>query len=101
MGMHDNRVLAYLDSLDIDINDVWHFFMMVDRDGDCNIDLEEFMEGCIRLRGPAKSLDIAKMMYDDKMLRRKLQLFMKSVETNFATLEEYMTKPPVPPVIGT
>lgn len=35
----------------------------------CNrIDLEEFVSGCMQLHGPAKSLQLAKMSFENKIL---------------------------------
>ena len=35
--------------------DVWGLFLLLDADGNGAVDLDEFVNGCMQLRGPAKS----------------------------------------------
>merc|ERR1711920_1086137 len=44
--------------------------MGLDLDGSGAIDAEEFLSGCLRLRGPAKALDLALLMREVKQLVR-------------------------------
>eukprot|EP00929_Paragymnodinium_shiwhaense_P058795 TRINITY_DN29461_c0_g1_i4.p1 TRINITY_DN29461_c0_g1~~TRINITY_DN29461_c0_g1_i4.p1 ORF type:complete len:575 (+),score=103.44 TRINITY_DN29461_c0_g1_i4:224-1948(+) len=54
---------ALFGALDLDIGDVQDLFAVLDEDGTQTIDLEEFVFGCLRLRGAAKALDVAKLHY--------------------------------------
>ena len=42
-----------------DICDAWTFFKMVDDDGGGTIPMDEFLMGCLRLRGQARAVDVA------------------------------------------
>jgi hypothetical protein len=42
--------------------------MLLDSDKNGRIDLEEFVSGCMQLHGPAKSLQLAKMSFENKIL---------------------------------
>ena len=42
--------------------------MLLDSDQRGVIDLDEFVSGCLQLHGPAKSLQLAKMSYENKRL---------------------------------
>ena len=45
-----------MESLGISTDDVWTLFMLIDNDDSGMVDIEEFVSGCMQLRGPAKSL---------------------------------------------
>merc|ERR1711972_426814 len=79
----DSEVQAYFESLEIDVNDVWSFFKLLDKDGTKSVEAEEFLDGCVRLRGNAKALDVAKLMHDEKQMRRKLNFFIQRTNANF------------------
>merc|ERR1712129_248520 len=53
------EVGAYFSKLGVDPNEVGKLFVLLDEDGSGCIDKDEFMFGCIRLKGEAKSLDLA------------------------------------------
>lgn len=40
--------------------------MLLDADKNGMIDLDEFVSGCMQLHGPAKSLQLAKMSFENK-----------------------------------
>jgi hypothetical protein len=42
-------------------DDVWTLFLLIDVDASGRVDIEEFVSGCMQLRGPAQSLQVAKM----------------------------------------
>merc|ERR1711939_707426 len=50
---------GFLVLLDIDETDAWMLFNMIDTDGSHSIDAEEFVDGCMRLKGPVKAIDFA------------------------------------------
>ena len=45
--------------------------MLLDADKSGSIDLDEFVSGCMQLHGPAKSLQLAKMSFENKFLGKK------------------------------
>merc|ERR1712083_670369 len=78
--MHDESVVAYFSVMGLDSSDVWDLFKLLDVDHSGEIDLDEFVGGFMRLRGPAKSIDIAKISYDNKQMRTRLAGFMHYME---------------------
>ena len=42
--------------------------MLLDQDKSGSIDLDEFVSGCLQLHGPAKSMQMAKMSFENKPL---------------------------------
>lgn len=85
--MQDQNVQAYFTSLELDVDDAWSFFKLLDTDRGHSIEIEEFLMGCMRLRGPAKALDFAKLMHEHQMLTKNLTTFMVYVERQFQTLK--------------
>lgn len=70
---------AYLAAMDIDVNDAWMLFKLLDTDGTNVIEFDEFVDGCLRLRGTAKGVDVAKVIYDHKSMQRKLNKILHMV----------------------
>merc|ERR1712061_4498 len=50
---------AYLESLGITTTDAWTLVKLLDHDKTGTIDLEEFIHGCMDLRGNAKAVHVA------------------------------------------
>lgn len=78
--LDDVRVCAYFESLGLDPSDAWDLFKLIDADSSATINCEEFVIGCLRLRGPAKAIDVEKMMYENRTTRKRLASFMKFTE---------------------
>ena len=62
--VHDEAVQTYFESLEIDVWDAWTFFKLLDLDSGGGIEVEEFLMGCLRLRGTARAVDMAKLLHD-------------------------------------
>lgn len=74
---------SFLNAMGISTDDVWSLCMLIDADKNGSIDLDEFVTGCMQLHGPAKSLQIAKMSFENKrqalnLLLEKLKVVMKT-----------------------
>lgn len=85
-----DSVQAYFASLDLDTSDAWTLFKLLDSDEGNAIDVEEFIMGCLRLKGTAKSIDIAKMSCENKFMMKKLGTFMKFVELELESVAEVL-----------
>ncbi|CAJ1328296.1 unnamed protein product [Effrenium voratum] len=68
------EVRAMFQSLDLTARDSWTLFKLLDEEGNGDINLPEFMDGCMRLRGPAKALDIACVMDESRRIKRKMMV---------------------------
>lgn len=80
----DPRVQAYFALLDLDSSDAFTLFKLLDSDGSNVVDAEEFVEGCLRLKGGARSIDLAKLSNDNRRLGQKVNQFMETVDKRFA-----------------
>lgn len=79
-------VREYFESLGLDISDAWSFFKLLDMDGGGAVEIEEFLMGCLRLRGNARAMDMAKMMFDQNWLIKSQGQFQKFVEAELLKL---------------
>jgi len=88
----DAKVQTYFESLELDVNDAWDFFKLLDQDGGAAIEIEEFLMGCLRLRGEARALDTAKLLHSQTSMAKKQAEFMHFVEDAFRSIGDALGK---------
>eukprot|EP00928_Gymnodinium_smaydae_P095208 TRINITY_DN8154_c0_g1_i1.p1 TRINITY_DN8154_c0_g1~~TRINITY_DN8154_c0_g1_i1.p1 ORF type:complete len:799 (+),score=89.63 TRINITY_DN8154_c0_g1_i1:22-2397(+) len=71
--MEDVDVCAYFAALGVDAGQVSHLFSLLDDDDSGTITRDEFLKGVLRLRGEAKSLDIAIVLYEMESMRDEIE----------------------------
>merc|ERR1712241_632393 len=71
--LQDRRVQAYFSVLQIDAGRAEGLFRLLDKDGNGDISIEEFIMSCLRLKGHARSLDMASMLFEHKRLYRMMK----------------------------
>lgn len=64
----DARVRRWLSEIGLEVTEVSSLFMLMD-DGDGKICFEEFISGVMRLRGQAKTIDLATLLHENKRIR--------------------------------
>ncbi|CAE6911260.1 putative tubulin--tyrosine ligase C12B10.04 [Symbiodinium microadriaticum] len=80
----DEEVKVLFEALELGATDAWTLFLSLDHNEDYQILPEEFLEGCLRLRGTAKAIDVY-------MLRRQIsKLGMQMCET--ACTQEHLAQ---------
>merc|ERR1712014_40692 len=57
--VNDARMAAYFHSMKLDVTEARVLFQLFDYDQSGSIDIEEFILGCDKLKGEAKSMDMA------------------------------------------
>merc|ERR1712032_280102 len=67
-AVSDPKVVVLINALGLDITDVQTLFLLLDRDQSGIIDIEEFLVGCLRLKGEARTLEIAKLQIEVEFL---------------------------------
>lgn len=65
----DKEMQALFDSMDIETSDVWSLFSLMDADSNGCIDIEELVDGCMKYKGMAKAMHIAKLATDISHLK--------------------------------
>jgi len=78
----DEKVQAYFMSFDIDVSCAEKIFNLIDTDQTGEVDLEEFVIGCLNYRGHAKSVDMTIMINRT----REMDVRLKAIEKNMQLL---------------
>jgi len=93
--MKKPELIKFFATLEIDVEDAWSLFKLLDTSGDGEIDVDEFVTGCLKLRGQARSVDLALLQHQVKWLSHKFTRFCEYAE---ASLERQLNVPPPPPM---
>eukprot|EP00928_Gymnodinium_smaydae_P010136 TRINITY_DN13805_c3_g1_i1.p1 TRINITY_DN13805_c3_g1~~TRINITY_DN13805_c3_g1_i1.p1 ORF type:complete len:581 (+),score=75.77 TRINITY_DN13805_c3_g1_i1:48-1790(+) len=76
----DEECVAFFASLDIETDMAWEIFRLLDVDEEGTIDIDEFVTGCLRLRGSAKALDVAQLLFANRRMDRLITLVIAMLE---------------------
>lgn len=77
--MNDERIKAFFMSLELDLSSISRIFNLLDPDGDQSLDPQEFVEGCIELRGNAKKVDVTLIQRELNDISEKLDKVTKEL----------------------
>lgn len=72
-SLRHKKVLAYFEHLGIDADNARQVFVLLDRHRTGQVPIEAFVDGCMRLRGPAKSIDMAVLLNESKKSREAME----------------------------
>merc|ERR1719337_316478 len=78
--LKDERVIAYFNVLKLDVSDAKSLFQLLDYDGSDEVGIEEFLEGCYKLQGESRTLDMKIMQYQVQMLEEGFKNFREMIE---------------------
>mmetsp|Transcript_137050 Transcript_137050/g.242239 ORF Transcript_137050/g.242239 Transcript_137050/m.242239 type:complete len:596 (-) Transcript_137050:47-1834(-) len=90
LGAPDLR--RYMEALDVSAEDTRLLFRLLDRDGSHVIDIDEFCEGCLRLKGNARSIDMQTLIFQMKNFLSKWAEFTEFVAEGFDQLNTVRRK---------
>jgi hypothetical protein len=66
--MECERLKAWFESIDITMEDGFALFKVIDVEQEGIIEIGQFVDGCLRVKGNAKKLDIHQILYDQKRI---------------------------------
>eukprot|EP00747_Dinoflagellata_sp_TGD_P014847 gnl/TRDRNA2_/TRDRNA2_123781_c0_seq1.p1 gnl/TRDRNA2_/TRDRNA2_123781_c0~~gnl/TRDRNA2_/TRDRNA2_123781_c0_seq1.p1 ORF type:complete len:226 (+),score=36.95 gnl/TRDRNA2_/TRDRNA2_123781_c0_seq1:3-680(+) len=84
-AVENPKLANYFKGLELDISEARGLFSLLDVENTGQINGEEFVYGCLRLRGMAKAIDLATLMYYNKRMSSRWRAHSSKVE---AILEE-------------
>jgi hypothetical protein len=79
----DKHLSEYLESIDIQVDDVRKLFCLLDEDQSGSVSIDEFCEGCLKMKGEAKSYDIQCLLYESRRMLNKWQEYMRYMDNGF------------------
>jgi len=74
----DPRVQSYFAALGLDYNDTEHLFSLLDCDDDGDVSVDEFLQGCLRLKGEARSIDVQHLLSEFKKFNKRMDIIFQS-----------------------
>eukprot|EP00931_Biecheleriopsis_adriatica_P043865 TRINITY_DN25065_c0_g1_i1.p1 TRINITY_DN25065_c0_g1~~TRINITY_DN25065_c0_g1_i1.p1 ORF type:complete len:620 (-),score=104.79 TRINITY_DN25065_c0_g1_i1:103-1962(-) len=89
-GLSDIRMRSFLASLDIATNDAWRIFSLLDADQNGLLHVDEFVEGCLHLRGQAKAIHIASLAFEGRKHDARIKNLQKDVSDIDRRLRDFL-----------
>ena len=86
------EVTALFSVLGIEVSDAISFFEALDVDGSHELEIDEFVMGCLNLRGNVRTVDVATLLRENKRLMRRIGKVAKKTDTQ---LQEIIDRLPV------
>jgi len=69
-SLQHEHIKQYMDAMSVDTAEAEVLFILLDRDGDGIVDIDEFIEGMQRIKGEAKSFDVHMLMQANRKVLR-------------------------------
>jgi len=88
--LSDPKVQAYFKSLELDVSQAKALFKLMDVDDTNSVGITEFLDGCMRLRGSAKSIDVNMLLYENEQMISKWALFMEKTEQTLEHVQKHL-----------
>jgi len=82
----DDIASGFFVLLDIDSSEAFTLFRLLDENGSNEIDADEFVHGCLKLRGPAKSIDLATLRSEHKRSMQRCTAELRAMQAGFKAL---------------
>jgi len=61
--LRNNKVKAYFQALELDVSQAHILFQLLDTDNSNSVGLDEFLDGCLRLKGQARGIDMNLLIF--------------------------------------
>lgn len=78
--MDDERIRSYFNALELDTSDNKRLFQMLDTDNTGKVSTSDFLEGCLRLKGFARSIDANAILHEVKLHRSLLDVIVRTLQ---------------------
>merc|ERR1740129_2585230 len=78
--LRDERVKAHFWSLGLQVSQARELFRLLDVDGSQMVSVSEFISGCLRLTGEARSIDLATLLHENRHMMIKWDRFALQVK---------------------
>lgn len=79
-ALEDEEILWKMRSLDLPIDDAARLFSVIDGEGTRALTMEEFIDGCTKLKGPARSRDLLAITSQADTLAKKMDTLAEELQ---------------------
>lgn len=94
--LQDEKVQAYFGTLGLDVSQARALFLLLDTDESNSVGIEEFVWGCMKLKGDAKSIDVNMLLYETEKMIFQLSRFIEHAVFEFHVISEALGVPDGP-----
>ncbi|CAK0898397.1 unnamed protein product, partial [Prorocentrum cordatum] len=103
-----HQLQEYFEALELNASSIRALFKLLDADKSGTVDIAEFCEGCLRLKGEARSFDINCLLYEHRRMHQKMSHLLKHVQGCLRKVDSKLLSigrtahaaPPAPPRLG-
>jgi len=88
--LKDADLAALASSLDLDVADMAQFHKMLSGRGKYSVDVDTFALGCMKLKGPAKSMDLQALIASQKRAARTLEQLVVASGNTAALVQQLL-----------
>jgi len=96
-SLEDPAIQLYFKTVDLDIGEAHNLFLLLDADQNGCVQTEEFVTGCLRLKGDAKAIDLATLMYDTRRWQMGMTKNLSEFKAVVLTLLQHVVDSPAKP----
>jgi len=75
--LRDDELVFYLEAIGIDSTEARGLFRLLDDDNSGMVSIDEFVTGFLKLKGSAKSVDMATLLYENRKVAKKMDKLVK------------------------
>lgn len=94
--LNEQRMVGFFEALEIEAADAWTLFKLLDVDRGGSVSVAEFVDGCLKIKGNAKGVQIAQIMYENKWMMDAVFELTEFVDTQFEAIQDYLGMQAVP-----
>lgn len=93
--MENERVKAYLATLELDVAQASGLFRLLDVNSSDAVSIDDFVAGCMRLKGTAKSIDVCTLLYETRNIQRDWSSFSRLMQCQLQRIEGVLNLAPL------
>lgn len=87
-ALRHEKVNTYFAALELEVAQAKKMYELLDVEDSNEVDIETFVDGCMRLRGAARSVDLAMLVYQSDKMSCRWNAFMQFAEAEFTDLRK-------------
>jgi len=87
--LKDDWAKSFFVTLGLDMQDTTQLFELLDPNKEDEIDIEDFVQGAMRFKGQARSIDVCAILFKSKELAKTMEGLVQFVEEHFDKLDYY------------